>query len=91
MDKKQFSKIWYFNFFFFFFKVTNIQKSNLSLFGKIFKNVLEVFYKDIAVLAGQEKCIFLIGRFWGPFATSPTRYGPKILPDRKILNGTFVR
>ena len=65
--------------------------SNSPLFGRIVKKRVGSFSQRYCRFGRPRKVIFLYWPFLGPFATSPTRYGPKMLPDPKIVNETFAK
>jgi len=77
--------------FFFGKKSYQYPNSNSSLFGLIVEKRVGSFSRRYGQFGPVQKVSFLNWPFLGPFATSHTRYGPKILPNPKLLDGTFVR
>ena len=66
--------------------------SDSSLFGPIVKKHFKSFSQRYCHLRKPSKVYFFNWLFLGIFATSPTQWGPKFLPNPEIPNGTvFVR
>ena len=89
--KKQFSKIWVLDCKKKFCKKNyKYPNSNSPLFGLIGEKRIRSFSQQYCRLQKPSKVICLNLPFFGPYSPPHNRYGPKILPNPKIVNRTFV-